>query len=96
MSARLTRAGWLPRGGLWIDPASGRSLTERAALRCHERDVARGDTDAVEAELATDTDYLALLDARDAVELADDEALARLAPCTEADLFAAGAPWVAA
>ena len=60
----LTRAGWLYRGGLWIDPASGQRLTERAALRCHERDVARGDSDAVEAELSGDADYIALLDAR--------------------------------
>lgn len=93
---RLTRAGWLYRGGLWIDPASGQRLTERAALRCHERDVARGDSDAVEAELATDADYLALLDSRDVVELADDEAHDRSAPVTEEDLFAQGAPWVAA
>lgn len=90
---RLTRAGWTYRGGLWIDPTGGGRYTERAALRIHERDVARGDADAVEAELACDADYLALLDARDLVELTDDEALSRGAPVTEADLYAAGTAW---
>ena len=47
----------------------------------------------LEAELACDADYLALLDARDLVELTDDEALSRGAPVTEADLYAAGTAW---
>jgi hypothetical protein len=90
---RLTRAGWTYRGGLWIDPAGGGRYTERSALKTHERDVERGDGDAVDAELAHDADYLALLDARDLIETLDDEALSRSAPVTEADLFAADTAW---
>lgn len=46
--------------------------------------------------LSDDEDFAALLDARDLVELVDDEAFARLAPASEADLYALGAAWAAA
>lgn len=90
---RLTRAGWTYRGGLWIDPAGGGRYTERSALKAHERDVARGDDCATEAELACDTDFAAFLDARDLIELTDDAAIERSAPVAEADLFAVGTAW---
>ena len=91
----LLLAGWLPRGGLWIDPASGRARTERDALRTHSRDVERGDECAVEAELGADPEYHERLDATPLglVEALDAEALSRGAPVTEADLYATGTAW---
>ena len=90
---RLERAGWKLVGSLWQDPASNELYSEARALKTHARDVARGDGEAVDAELTCDADYLALLDARDLVELTDDEALSRGAPVTEADLYATGTAW---
>lgn len=59
---------------------------------CH-REEALSPEDAL---LSDDEDFAALLDARDLIELADDEAFVRLAPVSEADLYAQGVAWVAA